>query len=118
MKEFMLLILSIILFVLFGTIGFVFELIDNLFNINKLLYKLAICIDQAGNVICGGLFNHILIKNAGYKFGNTKETISSVLGRNKEANTLLILGIWLSNLLNKIEENHVEKAVKNNSYVS
>ena len=62
--------------------------------------------------MCRSLFNDILIKKEGFRFGNPDETISSVCGRNKSVDTLLPLGKSLSKLLNKIEKDHVEKSIE------
>ena len=74
----------------------------------------AVAIDVTGNVALGPLLNLILITKGGYKFGNRKETISSVLGKNKKTMTLKPLGSWLSNVLDKIDPNHVLNAIDNN----
>ena len=108
----LLLLLSIILFVVLAPIGFLFGLIRNIVNLNDYFFKIAICIDQAGNVICAPLFNVILITQHGYEFGDEDETISGVLGKNKKSNTLSKAGWMLANLLNKIEKDHVEKAIE------
>lgn len=73
--------------------------------------QLAIGQDQYGNVLGQYLFNDVLItKNSQHKFGNTDETISSVLGKNKAANTLTKLGKGIAAILNFIDKDHVEKA--------
>lgn len=115
MKEFLLLLIAIVLFVVLGTIGFVFEMIVHLFCLNEYLYKLAICIDKTGNVVCGSLFNLILKTKDGYNFGDHRNTISFAIGINKEKGTLTPLGLNVYRLLNRIEKNHVENAAKNNT---
>ena len=79
---------------------------------NKSQYQLniGISIDQLGNVVLGPLMNILLKKKGGHLFGNPDETISFVLGQNKESNTLTWFGRKIANLLNSIDENHVEKA--------
>ena len=73
---------------------------------------LAISEDQYGNALGKYLFNDVLItKESKNKFGNIDETISSVLGKNKKAGTLTRLGLIVANLLDKIDPNHVEKAI-------
>lgn len=52
------------------------------------------------------LFNQLLICKGGYKFGNRDETISSVLGKNVELNTLSKLGQLLNSILDFIEAGH------------
>lgn len=111
MIQFLLLLISIILFLVIAPIGFLFQVIDNFFHLNDYLFKVAISIDQCGNVVCSGLLNHTMITSDGYRFGNEDETISSVLGKNKETKTLTGFGFLIAELLNRIEKNHVENAV-------
>lgn len=58
------------------------------------------------------LWNIILIKKSGYKFGNPNETISSVLGKNQRDNTLTGTGRFLCGILDWIDPNHCEKSIK------
>jgi len=83
-------------------------------NIGNYLFKIAYSIDQLGNVVCSELFNLTLIKykKNSYKFGNPDETISSVLGKNKQRKTLTTLGKWLSKFLNFLDRNHVIKSIE------
>lgn len=73
---------------------------------------MAYSIDQFGNVACQHLFNDVLRTTSGHKFGDADETVSYVLGKNKETNTLTKMGWWFTNLLNKLDAEHVEKAVE------
>jgi 8-oxo-dGTP diphosphatase len=75
-------------------------------NFDKQMLAIATSIDASGNVVCKDLFNLTLINKKGYKFGNRKETISSVLGKNQRDNTLRKAGIILSKLLDLIDPNH------------
>jgi hypothetical protein len=65
-------------------------------------------VDNAGNVIMQHLLNDtLLIKNTNtYLFGNKKETISSVIGKNHLTNTLSPLGNALNAFLNFIDKDH------------
>lgn len=83
-------------------------------NLGKYLFKIAYSIDQLGNVVCSELFNITLIKykKDSYKFGNPDETISSVLGKNKQRNTLTKTGKLLSRFLNFLDKNHVIKSIE------
>lgn len=74
---------------------------------------LAIAKDQYGNALCKYLFNDLLIKWNGYKFGNIDETISSVIGKNKVANTLTPLGLLIDRILNKFEKDHSINSIDN-----
>lgn len=79
----------------------------------KYLFSIALSIDQLGNVVCGRLFNLTLIYQSSiYKFGNEDETISSVIGKNKRANTLTITGKLLDSLLEIIDSNHSIDAIE------
>jgi len=64
--------------------------------------------DQYGNAIGKYYFNDWF----GNGFGNVDETISSRLGKNKESNTLKRQGKFWATLLNKLEAEHVEKAIE------
>jgi hypothetical protein len=114
-------------------ISFFIALFDGLFKVkvtewilrfSLYLFTLAYSIDQFGNVLCKSLFNKVLIKeetiycynidiNVDMKFGNPEETISSVLGRSKAKDNLTFIGRMIADLLNWIDEDHVEKAVEN-----
>ena len=73
-------LLLMILAIPSAILGSVFSFIGRQFN--YFWMDVAIGLDCFGNVICQHLFNFCLIKKAGYRFGNIKETISSVLGKN------------------------------------
>lgn len=81
---------------------------------NKYFRLLAISIDQMGNVAMQDLFDDILIKKNGYKFGDVDETISSVLGKNERLKTLTGLGLLLVNFLNFIDPNHALNSIEEN----
>ena len=69
-------------------------------------YRSAREIDVFANVVGSDLFNAIFIVDQGYKFGNPKETISSVLGKNQRDKTLSLAGDGLRRILDLIDENH------------
>ena len=81
---------------------------------NKYFRLLAISIDQMGNVAMQDLFDDILIKKNGYKFGDVDETISSVLGKNERMKTLTRLGLFLVKLLHFIDPNHALNSIEEN----
>ncbi|MGI9138888.1 MAG: hypothetical protein ACR2IM_07595 [Sediminibacterium sp.] len=110
-------------FVLFGItfglivtttpIGFLYALLRQLFfgkikSLQNYFIEVALALDNAGNVIMQHLLNDILlIKNTNtYFFGNKKETISSVIGKNSLTGTLSPLGKALNSFLNFIDKNH------------
>lgn len=71
-------------------------------------------IDRFGNVAMRYLFNDVLIKENGYRFGQFDETISGVLGKNYRAKTLRFMGEELSEGLNDVDKNHVIKSIDEN----
>ena len=79
--------------------------------ISNYFRDMAIAIDRLGNVMGGSIMNDLLIMKDGYKFGDKSKTISYVLGMNYPL-TLTWMGFALSMLLNKIDPNHIEKAVE------
>jgi len=68
---------------------------------------LAIAKDQYGNALGKYLFNLVLIKKESkHHFGNIKECLSSVIGKNKRDNTLTLLGRFIDNILDILQPNH------------
>ena len=82
------------------------------YGVSSLLFALAWAIDVLGNVLCADLFNVILIKHGGYRFGEVGETVSSVLGVNKMNGTLSKTGEKVAALLGKIDPDHCIKSAK------
>jgi len=135
---------SIILILIFSTIGILTSIIQILFYkaSTKYFRDCAVTIDVLGNIICQHLFNAILIKeDSKNKFGKLKETISSTVGKNiltsqstlykvyyifKIRNVkfltfgifwysdLKFLGNILANILDKLDKNHCLKSIDNN----
>jgi hypothetical protein len=113
--------MGIILTIIAATLSIIiypFALVYSLFRYTKFSYlfkhyfNIAVSIDQTGNVVCQYPLNDFMIKKGGIKFGNPDETISGVLGKNKEINKLTILGKALSKFLNEREDKHVENAIE------
>jgi 8-oxo-dGTP diphosphatase len=111
MVNYLLFFISIILLILVVPLAYLYTLVFHYRKMRKLKFEMALSIDQFGNCACQYLFNDLLIKEGGYRFGNIDETISSVLGKNKRDNTLTWLGQLLSNILDAIDENHVLKSI-------
>ncbi len=87
--------------------GFFYKLFTkSISGIGELCLKISISIDQLGNVAMQNLLNAIIIVKGGYKFGNQDETISSVLGKNVEKNTLSKFGELINSMLDFIETGH------------
>jgi len=85
---------------------------------NKWNFDLAVAKDQYGNGLLKYVMNDLSICGNGYQFGNIDETISSVLGKNKNQHTLTKFGIFIAAILNKIDPNHVEKSIDYNEGVT
>lgn len=107
----LLFLISIVLLAITGSIGFAYGIFHSLFTkgfkgIGEYLLKIAISIDQLGNVMMQHLLNTLWVKKGRYNFGNRDETISSALGRNKKLGTLTDFGNWIDKLLDTIDPNH------------
>ena len=69
--------------------------------------RLAISLDQFGNVLADDLFNWLLIHDDHIApFGDEDETVSSVLGKNYLEHNLTVLGKALRYLLHMIDPKH------------
>ncbi len=117
-KHILLFAIAFILFVTTAPIGFFYALIRQMLfkSINSLsifLLQVALGLDITGNILMQHVLNDtLLIKNKHtHYFGNTKETISSVLGKNSLTNTLNGAGKALSNFLNWIDKNHTLNSI-------
>jgi len=116
----LLLIMSMLLSVVLIPIGFAYAIIKLI--IKRTFFSTffqyckdcAIMIDRFGNVAMRYLFNDVLIKENGYRFGQFDETISGVLGKNYRAKTLRFMGEELSEGLNDVDKNHVIKSIDEN----
>jgi 8-oxo-dGTP diphosphatase len=112
MKEFILLCIAIVLAAVLLPIGFFVQIIFGFWNIKAYFYKVALSIDQLGNVVCQNLFNcTLIIWSSPHRFGHEDETISSVLGKNEKEKTLSVLGKALCFLLNSIDKEHTYKSI-------
>jgi len=112
-KSFLLFGIAFVLLVTTTPIGFVYALLRQLFvgkikTLQIYFIEVALALDNAGNVIMQHILNDtLLVKNTNtYQFGNKKETISSVIGKNHLTNTLSPLGKALNSFLNFIDKNH------------
>jgi len=122
MKGLLLFIIAIVLGSVLLPLGFVYMFINLLFTLsfkscikryNDYLFAISYMIDLLANVVCAELFNDTLIKQfSGHKFGNIRETISYVLGKNLLAGTLTKKGKWLQEFLDKIDSNHCIESVE------
>lgn len=80
--------------------------------------QISIAKDRYGNVVGQYVFNFVFIKKNGYRFGNGKETISSVIGKNRMLGTLTTFGLGLYKILNKIQPYHCEDSIVWDNYRS
>ena len=104
----------------FSPISWIYAILRILFSkdlgikdLNEYFKNVAISYDQTANAENGVLYNDIMItKTALNVFGFPDETLSSVFGKNKRSKTLTKFGSIWANLLNKIEKDHVEKAIE------
>ena len=113
LKSILLFLIALILLTTTAPIGFIYTIIRQLI-VNKVktlsLYftEIALVLDEAGNVIMQHILNDFLLikKRDTYYFGNKKETISSVIGKNYMTETLSPLGLSLNSFLNFIDKGH------------
>lgn len=93
--------------------AYIYSLIESISKgeLSKYHKQLAVAKDKYGNCLCQYLFNKLLIRDWGYKFGNANETISSVLGKNYRDRTMTKLGYYIGMLLNFIQPNHITKSI-------
>ena len=71
-------------------------------------------LSQNFNEMYEELFNNILIdKNSEHKFGSNNQTVSEVLGRNQQQESLSTMGLMLVKLLDLFEPNHAVNSIKN-----
>lgn len=92
--------------------GIIYGLFTNPQKIKAKFYEMAQSNDRFVNGTCAELFNKVLLtEDSIHKFGDSRETVSSVLGRNKQAGTLSKHGLWWDKKLNKIDPDHTTKAI-------
>jgi 8-oxo-dGTP diphosphatase len=111
MKEISLLVTAIVLLFWLLPIVFLYMLLKYVITGNLRMLtiwskRVAMSLDVFANVHASEIFNDILIKKGGYKFGNKQETISSVMGKNQRDGTLTIIGKGLRIILDVIEYGH------------
>tara|TARA_R110002051_G_C8691019_1_gene493028 strand:- start:435 stop:812 length:378 start_codon:yes stop_codon:yes gene_type:complete len=111
MKQMILLVVSMVLLFLLLPVVCVYMILKYMVtgNLRMLMIwakRVAMSIDVFANIHGSQIFNDILIKKGGYKFGNKQETISSVMGKNQRDGTTTMAGKGLRILLDVIEHNH------------
>ncbi len=120
---FLLWILSVLLSALLLPVGLLYGLFAAIYKqkffaeglpvIDRKFFRLAAAIDVLGNVVCGELFNALLIdkRRSRVHFGLYKNTISQVLGWNKLDGTLTRLGKAVDAVLDFFDPNHSLKSI-------
>ena len=113
LKSILLFCIAFMLLTITAPFGFIYTILRQIiFNQAKSLSifftEVALVLDEAGNVVMQHLLNDTLLvkSNNTYYFGNKKETISSVIGKNFLTNTLTMLGKALNAFLNFIDKGH------------
>lgn len=107
---FILFVVAIFVSLIAMPISFIYAMFKT--NVNNYLFNVALSIDQLGNAVCAPLFNKLFIVEMCYKFGNPDDTVSYVLGRNKQLNNLSKMGKFLDNILNLIDPGHTDMAIQ------
>jgi len=107
----LLFLISVLFIILTGPLGILFGSFYQLYKksisgLGIYCLKIAVSIDQLGNVVMKDLFNTLFVQKGAYSFGNRDETISSVIGKNIELKKLSKAGRCLNFVLNKIEMGH------------
>lgn len=108
---FLLSLIAFELLIVVVPLGIVYGWIRNATGFNKKYLYIAIQIDIAINTSCKELLNDIFIIQRIHEFGNPYETVSYVLGKNKELNNLTGIGKFIVKGLHFIDPFHVEKAI-------
>ena len=115
MKNLLLALISIVLFILLEPISFIYVLfIKEKFTRKRLAgywRGFAIAVDCFGNYQYKSLWNRFLRTENGYEFGDFRETISSALGKNQRDGTLSKTGEKLAKILDKIDREHCKKSI-------
>lgn len=88
-------------------------------KLNKYFYQMALSIDQFANVSLQTPLNFLMINEISFKygehhkFGDEDDTISYCLAMNKKYNSLTKFGKFWAWFLNKVDKNHLQKALDN-----
>jgi len=113
MKGFLLFIVALLLSIIMYPIGIIYAFFNYLFENKwkKMFLSGALAIDLIGNTVCESLLNDIL-RTGGARFGDSRETISSVLGKLQRDQKLSPLGNLLATILDTIDKNHCKDSIK------
>jgi hypothetical protein len=80
----------------------------------KYFYQMALSLDQFANVSLQTPLNLLMIKGEQkFVFGDEDDTVSYVIARNYYLNSLTKFGLFWAWFLNKVDTNHLDKAIDN-----
>ena len=120
MIELLVLTIAITLLILLLPVLIIFMILKYILTGNRKMltvwfYRTAREIDLFSNVVGAEFWNAVFITDGGYKFGNPKETISSVLGKNQRDKTLTLLGDLIRWVLDRIEKDHCLNSINDDA---
>lgn len=115
-KDIALLIVAILLTIVLLPLSLLYVIFIHLYRVKykRILFNIAYAIDRYGNTVCEEIFNDFLRVEGSYKFGNSAETISSVLGKLQMYGGLTMYGMMLCSLLDTIDNEHCKKSINEN----
>lgn len=121
MRGLTLLLVSIILAIIAGGLSLIFtplyfiarfDFQKGLDHMGEWMSKIALSIDQLGNVFGGSMFQLLFIRRGGHLFGNEDDTISYVLARNHYKGKLNFFGKFVRLILELIDPGHLRKSIQ------
>lgn len=111
-------IIAKVLFIALLPLAIIQTAIVRLFNYKKLdshFYNIALSIDQLANVVYRDIFKLVFIKEISvWDFGDPDLTVSYIIAKNKQHNTLTTAGLLLAWILDAVDKDHLKKAIKKN----
>lgn len=119
-KNLLVFIVAILLYLIIAPFAMAYMTIKLLFTNRKDLIRMwsevffshALGLDQTANGSFYIFFNAMIIKDdTKFPFGSIDETISSVIGRNKQIDNLTIAGKVLDFILSLLDPNHSIKSI-------
>lgn len=116
MRGFILFIIAVILATIVLPASFIIGIFVSMWKgeFSSFMFDCAYSLDQTGNVFCQYVFNPLLRKENGYRYGNPDETISSATGKNYMTNDLKFLGNVLRRILDWLTPNHCIDSIEKN----
>lgn len=111
MKNIILAKIAILLFIILEPISFFHAVVLKKHSVKGYWRSFAVDVDRFGNHQFRTLFNATLRQSHGYEFGDFRETVSSVLGKNQRDQTLSRTGKMLVKILDIIDKNHCQKSI-------